>query len=101
MRHGWNRNSSSDQARDGVADIGAGRRDRTQESGSRLGHDRLLRPKVLRINTAAMKPVPKPGILDIEAYVGGRAQAAGAAEPIKLSSNESPLGPSPAVVWKP
>jgi histidinol-phosphate aminotransferase len=53
---------------------------------------------VLRINTAAMKPTPKPGILDIEAYVGGRAQAAGAAEPIKLSSNESPLGPSPAAV---
>lgn len=45
-----------------------------------------------------MKPVPKPGILDIAPYVGGRAEAAGAAAPIKLSSNESPLGPSKAAV---
>jgi histidinol-phosphate aminotransferase len=45
-----------------------------------------------------MKPAPKPGILDIEAYVGGRAQAAGSAAPIKLSSNESPMGPSPAAI---
>ncbi|HWA92634.1 MAG TPA: histidinol-phosphate transaminase [Rhizomicrobium sp.] len=45
-----------------------------------------------------MKPAPKPGILDIAPYVGGRAEAAGAALPIKLSSNESALGPSPAAV---
>jgi len=38
---------------------------------------------------------PKPGILDISPYVGGRASAPGVAKPIKLSSNESPLGPSP------
>ncbi|HVV65152.1 MAG TPA: histidinol-phosphate transaminase [Rhizomicrobium sp.] len=41
---------------------------------------------------------PNPGILDITPYVGGRAQAAGAPEPIKLSSNESALGPSAAAV---
>lgn len=40
-----------------------------------------------------MKPVP--GILDIKPYVGGRAGAGGAARTFKLSSNESPLGPSP------
>jgi histidinol-phosphate aminotransferase len=40
-----------------------------------------------------MKPVP--GILDIDPYVGGRAEAGGAARVFKLSSNESPLGPSP------
>ena len=45
-----------------------------------------------------MKPVPKPGILDIAPYVGGRAEAAGAAAPIKLSSNESALGPSPRAI---
>jgi histidinol-phosphate aminotransferase len=45
-----------------------------------------------------MKPVPKPGILDIAPYVGGRAEAAGAAAPIKLSSNESALGPSPQAI---
>jgi len=42
--------------------------------------------------------LPKPGILDIEPYVGGRAQIAGVDKPIKLSSNESALGPSPDAV---
>ena len=45
-----------------------------------------------------MTPAPKPGILDIAAYVGGRASAPGAAKVYKLSSNESPLGPSPVAV---
>lgn len=43
--------------------------------------------------TGAIEPVP--GILDIEPYVGGRAGAPGAQRVFKLSSNESPLGPSP------
>jgi histidinol-phosphate aminotransferase len=43
-----------------------------------------------------MKPVP--GILDIAPYVGGRATADGAARVFKLSSNESPLGASPAAI---
>ncbi len=42
-----------------------------------------------------MDPTPKPGILDISPYVGGRASVAGLAKVVKLSSNESPLGPSP------
>jgi histidinol-phosphate aminotransferase len=42
-----------------------------------------------------MNPTPKPGILDISPYVGGRSSVAGVAKAIKLSSNESPLGPSP------
>lgn len=42
-----------------------------------------------------MTPTPKPGILDISPYVGGRASAPGVAKVCKLSSNESPLGPSP------
>src|ERR1700761_3870369 len=41
---------------------------------------------------------PKPGILDIAPYVGGRSSAPGAAKIHKLSSNETPLGPSPAAV---
>jgi len=45
-----------------------------------------------------MALTPKPGILDIEAYVGGRAAAPGAVKVHKLSSNESPLGPSPQAV---
>jgi len=42
-----------------------------------------------------MSPEPKPGILDISPYVGGRASVPGVAKAHKLSSNESPLGPSP------
>ncbi|MFJ6025810.1 histidinol-phosphate transaminase [Brevundimonas sp. NPDC092305] len=37
-------------------------------------------------------PAPKPGILDIAPYVGGKSQIAGVAEPMKLSSNENALG---------
>jgi histidinol-phosphate aminotransferase len=44
---------------------------------------------------APSKPTPKAGILDISPYVGGKAKAAGFAEPIKLSSNENILGCSP------
>jgi hypothetical protein len=42
-------------------------------------------------------PRPKPGVMDIAAYVPGRETAHGAAKVYKLSSNESPLGPSPKV----
>ena len=45
-----------------------------------------------------MSPTPKPGLLDISPYVGGRAAVAGVAKVFKLSSNESPLGPSPAAL---
>lgn len=43
-------------------------------------------------------PLPKPGVLDIAPYVGGRSHAPGAAEVFKLSSNEGALGPSPSAV---
>jgi histidinol-phosphate aminotransferase len=42
-----------------------------------------------------MTPSPKPGILDISPYVGGRATAPGVVKVTKLSSNESAVGPSP------
>ena len=44
------------------------------------------------------EPTPKPGILDIELYVGGRSAVPGVDKVTKLSSNESPLGPSPKAV---
>jgi histidinol-phosphate aminotransferase len=44
------------------------------------------------------EPTPKPGILDIELYVGGRSAVPGVEKIYKLSSNESPLGPSPQAV---
>ncbi len=40
-------------------------------------------------------PQPRPGILDIAAYVAGEKNIPGMAEPIILASNESALGPSP------
>jgi histidinol-phosphate aminotransferase len=46
--------------------------------------------------TMPTRPVPRPGVLAIDAYVPGKASAAGAKKVYKLSSNESPLGPSPA-----
>lgn len=38
---------------------------------------------------------PRPGILEIAPYVGGKSSAGAGVEPIKLSSNEAALGPSP------
>jgi histidinol-phosphate aminotransferase len=46
----------------------------------------------------ASAPVPRPGILDIAPYVGGRSNAPGVNKVFKLSSNESPLGPSPRAI---
>jgi len=43
----------------------------------------------------ASRPVPRPGVLAIEAYVPGRSGAPGLPKVHKLSSNETPLGPSP------
>jgi histidinol-phosphate aminotransferase len=42
-----------------------------------------------------LKPRPRPGILDIEAYSPGKSTVSGGQKLYKLSSNESPLGPSP------
>ena len=47
---------------------------------------------------AASLPTPRPGVLDIDAYVPGASQVPGGLKPIKLSSNETPLGPSPKAV---
>ena len=43
-------------------------------------------------------PTPKPGILDIEAYVPGESKLPSGVKPAKLSSNETPLGPSPKAI---
>ncbi len=48
--------------------------------------------------TATRGPNPRPGILDIAPYVPGTAALPGAGAVVKLSSNETPLGPSPKAV---
>jgi histidinol-phosphate aminotransferase len=45
-----------------------------------------------------MPPLPRPGILDIAAYVPGKSAAPVGVTLRKLSSNETPLGPSPRAV---
>ena len=46
----------------------------------------------------SLAPVIKPWVDAIHAYVPGKAKLAGVHAPIKLSSNENPLGPSPRAV---
>jgi histidinol-phosphate aminotransferase len=47
----------------------------------------------------AVRPEPRPGVMQIEAYVPGKSAAAGVVAKIhKLSSNETPLGPSPKAI---
>ncbi len=46
----------------------------------------------------ATRPQPRPGVLDIAAYVPGKSSAPGVAKIFKLSSNETPLGPSPRAI---
>lgn len=47
---------------------------------------------------AIASPQPKPGILDIDPYVPGESKLPAGIKPIKLSSNETPLGPSPKAI---
>jgi histidinol-phosphate aminotransferase len=46
----------------------------------------------------ATRPQPRPGVLDIAPYIPGKSSAPGVAKVFKLSSNESPLGPSPKAI---
>ncbi|RDJ20151.1 histidinol-phosphate transaminase [Bosea caraganae] len=46
------------------------------------------------MTTPASRPVPRPGVLDIQAYVPGKSAAPAGVKLHKLSSNETPLGPS-------
>jgi histidinol-phosphate aminotransferase len=43
-------------------------------------------------------PRPQPGILEISPYIPGESEVPGSLKPIKLSSNETPLGPSPKAI---
>ena len=46
----------------------------------------------------ADRPVPRAGVLSIDAYVPGKSSVAGVDKVYKLSSNETPLGPSKAAI---
>lgn len=47
---------------------------------------------------SASRPVPRAGVMQIEAYVPGKSGAKGSGKIHKLSSNETPLGPSPKAI---
>jgi histidinol-phosphate aminotransferase len=47
------------------------------------------------MSSEVLRPVPRPGVMAIDAYVPGKSGAPGVARVYKLSSNETPLGPSP------
>jgi histidinol-phosphate aminotransferase len=48
--------------------------------------------------STTQRPTPRPGVLDIAAYVPGKHKANGGAKTYKLSSNETPLGASPQAI---
>ncbi len=49
-------------------------------------------------SAALLRPEPRPEIMAIDPYVPGKSRVAGVAKVHKLSSNESPLGPSPKAI---
>jgi histidinol-phosphate aminotransferase len=55
-------------------------------------------PRVDEMSAELNQPVPRPGILDIAAYVPGKEHVDGVVKVYKLSSNETPLGASPRAI---
>jgi len=47
---------------------------------------------------ATRAPQPQPGIMEISPYIPGESEVPGGLKPVKLSSNETPLGPSPRAI---
>ena len=50
------------------------------------------------MSASTLRPVPRDTVLAIEAYIPGKSAAPGVAKVWKLSSNETPLGPSPKAI---
>ncbi len=46
----------------------------------------------------SLRPQPRPGVMQIDAYVPGKSTAPKGVRLHKLSSNETPLGPSPRAI---
>src|SRR5260221_5554372 len=57
-----------------------------------------MRASKVREMSALQRPQPRPGVLAIDPYVPGKSEAPGVARVFKLSSNETPLGPSPHAI---
>lgn len=50
------------------------------------------------MSASPTRPVPRPGVLKIDAYVPGKSTAPAGVKLYKLSSNETPLGASPKAI---
>jgi histidinol-phosphate aminotransferase len=64
-------------------------------SKAERAHDVLAEFTAMSSSESGGRPQPRPGVLAIEAYVPGKSAAPGHGKFYKLSSNETPLGPSP------
>jgi histidinol-phosphate aminotransferase len=56
------------------------------------------RPTQVKKRFTMALPQPRPGVMDIPLYEGGKSRIQGVSRVIKLSSNEAALGPSPKAV---
>ncbi len=64
----------------------------------KLAADTPAAEKMTGKTTGEAAPAPQPGVLDIVPYVPGTSALPGTEPVIKLSSNETPLGPSPKAI---
>jgi histidinol-phosphate aminotransferase len=71
-----------------------GRRSLRRDGRDKPGHDE----EMPQGSFMSPRPLPRSGVLQIEAYVPGKSAAPGAAKVYKLSSNETPLGASPKAI---
>src|SRR5690606_35796711 len=55
-------------------------------------------PLTTSMSVMTLRPVPRPGVLDIAPYVPGKSKGTGGRRTFNLSSHETPLGPSPKAV---
>src|SRR6185295_18385163 len=81
--------------RDPARPMGRQLRDAARRDGRGSRKGRASAPRGREDAMTKSAPQPRPGILDIAAYVGGESKIEGVSKVIKLASNESALGPSP------
>ena len=80
---------------EGIAESAARRRGIAVDGEPSLLYQKPRSGKDMTMTATIDRPVPRPGVLDIAAYVPGKSKATGGAKLYKLSSNETPLGPEP------
>tara|TARA_Y100001933_G_scaffold226310_1_gene240187 strand:+ start:859 stop:2115 length:1257 start_codon:yes stop_codon:yes gene_type:complete len=75
--------------------------DRTDSVPTRMNRSRHMQPTTSASSAdtvSSSRPMPRPGVMEIAPYVPGRTKSTGGGKLYKLSSNETPLGASPAAI---